>query len=101
MTFLEFVAHELLGPPKGRASWNCPYCDPNNEMEWASFSVRPPLNNYPIKFRCHRCHRWGDEHDLLNVVYPGEENRDARRIQLSELKSMYLRDYCSPLGDIT
>lgn len=102
MTFLEFACHEELGPPAHGASWHCPCCDPGQDEEWVSFSVRPPKASYPIKFKCHRCQWWGDEHDLLLVLYPGEENRDVRRLRLAELKRMYLRDHRPrpPLGDI-
>jgi hypothetical protein len=72
-SFLELVCRELLGGPAYGRSWHCPHCDPRQESEWASFSVRPPKRKrngeeYPIKFKCHRCQRWGDEHDLLRLL---------------------------------
>jgi hypothetical protein len=103
MTFLEFAFHELLGPPRGERSWHCPACDPNREMEWVCCSVLPPLGSYPIKWKCHNCGAWGDEHDLLRLLFPGEHNSDYRRLRLAELKEIYLREYpprSSTLGDI-
>jgi hypothetical protein len=106
MTFLHFFCCETLGPPRYGSSWPCPFCDPDHESEWASFSVRPPYGNYPIKWKCHRCHRWGDEWDLLRLLYPKDPT--TRSLVLAEVKRLYLRDVvrlprlparCSPLGD--
>ena len=69
MTFLEFVATRLMGPAISGTCWKCPICDGGGP----SFSIRPPLGNYPIKFKCHRCGSWGDEADLLRHFYPGEK----------------------------
>jgi len=69
VSFLSELCHELLGPPDYGSSWPCPFCDPEAESSWASFSVRPPLRSHPIKWKCHRCKRWGDEHDLLAFLY--------------------------------
>ncbi|MCI0639583.1 MAG: hypothetical protein L0Y72_18915 [Gemmataceae bacterium] len=99
MTFLQYVCWELLGPPAYGSAWHCPFCDPGSEQEWASFSVRPPLGSHPIKFRCHRCQRWGDEHDILKHALPGDENRDERRLRLAELMASWLHDKPSPLGE--
>jgi hypothetical protein len=99
-TFLAFVWHEEFGSV---GSSHCPKCDPDASKEWKSISIRPPLGNFPIKFRCHRCGWWGDEHDVLRHVYPGDANKDIRRLRLAELKRMYLRDYGhhprTPLGE--
>jgi hypothetical protein len=62
-SFLHWLAVQVLGQPRWGAAWNCPFCDKGGEMEWACFSVRPPKVKLPIKWACHRCHRWGDEYD--------------------------------------
>ncbi len=73
-SFLWELCSHLLGPPEYGSSWHCPFCDPDPERKsWASFSVRPPLRHYPIKFRCHRCKVWGDEHDLLHKFFHDDE----------------------------
>jgi len=75
-----------LGPPAYGSSWYCPFCDPDGggglsqrggkpESKWASFSVRPPFRKYAIKFKCHRCQTWGDEHDLLRKFCDDPEER--------------------------
>jgi hypothetical protein len=79
---LEFCNVVMGSPEYGGRCWFCPYCDPDPDREhrndkgkkkpWAAFSVRPPLGRHPIKFRCHRCRVWGDEHDLLNFFYHDE-----------------------------
>ena len=97
MTFLEYICRELLGPPRfGERQWHCPFCDPGKEQEWVSFSVRPPKGNYPIKYCCHRCHRWGDEHDLVRHLDPSL-SYEARRLWIERLLVAYQRD-TSPLG---
>src|SRR5262245_17301762 len=110
-TFLIYVTEALFGPPCYGSSWKCPFCDPGGDSKWASFSVRPPRKKgdgteYPIKWRCHRCRRWGDEYDLLRLLYPGEQNRAFRREERALLYSGWLlelsRSYGrSPLGDNT
>lgn len=69
MTLLEFVCDRLMGPPVCGSCWRCPYCDSSG----ASFSVRPPKGDFPIKFKCFRCDRWGDELDLLEHFYPDDD----------------------------
>src|SRR5438552_1089868 len=84
MTFLEFVCRKLLGPPVSGSCWRCPYCDSNG----ASFSVRPPKGDLPIKFKCHRCGEWGDEFDLMKLFHP-VWGFSLRHLQLADLRRQY------------
>jgi len=84
MTFLEYVAEQLMGPPVCGSCWRCPYCDSHH----GSLSVRPPRDGYPIKFKCHKCQTWGDEHDLLKLFYPAE-GYSLRLLRLGELHREY------------
>jgi len=61
MTFLEYVADRLMGPPTDGRAWRCPFCDSDH----GSFSIRQPKRGYRIRYRCFRCGEWGDEYDLL------------------------------------
>jgi hypothetical protein len=117
-SFLWVVCHELLGPPAvGQSCWYCPYCNDTAENpEWASFSVRPARRNpntgrpYPIKFKCHRCKAWGDEYDVIGLLYEGMSYQ-ARQVEIARLQEYYRREYLgvgsgsvertSPLGDYT
>lgn len=81
MSFLEFVAERLMGQPVSGSCWNCPYCVSSGP----SFSVRPPLGNYSIKFKCHRCGKWGDEMDLLKLFFP-EDDYSVRLTRVQELR---------------
>src|SRR6266852_4708572 len=99
MNFLDFVVHELWGPPRyGEDNWHCPFCDPMKE-EWVSFTVLPPKDNLPIKFRCHRCQRWGDEFDLVKFFY--KVNYESSKLVVAELLERYRRSVgVSTLGEI-
>src|SRR5262245_29229125 len=94
MTFLNFVFHELLGPPAYGSSWFCPWCNPNGDRftdgdeTWASLSVLPPRGSYPIKFKCHWCGVWGDEHDLIRKRYPGISSETVG-LKVRELLAAY------------
>jgi hypothetical protein len=90
MTFLRFVCCELLGPPVYGSCWHCPKCDPAAESDWVSFSVRPPKKYHAIKFKCHRCHWWGDARDLLDHFFPDDPQQ--RRIMLADLERLYCRE---------
>lgn len=90
MTFLAFVAHKLMGPPICGSCWRCPFCDPDGD-KGASFSVRPPLGDLPIKWKCFRCDGWGDEFDLVKHFHPswGYDTRKLEVLSLmAEFKSM-------------
>jgi hypothetical protein len=97
-SFLEYVCRELLDNPVHGASWFCPLCDPNGELvaadgtPWPSFSVRPPLENYPIRWRCHRCNRWGDEYDLVKRIYPSLSYKSAE-LMLVPILERFRRDH--------
>lgn len=86
-SFLFELCVSLLGPPAYGSSWHCPYCDPEGESNWPSFSVRPPLKNHAIKFRCHRCKVWGDEHDLLAKFY--HDDAEGYNFWLDYSEEMY------------
>ena len=90
MTFLEYVAERLMGPPVCGSCWRCPYCDSPH----ASFSVRPPKPGYKVKFKCFRCGMWGDEYDLLKEFYPGEQY-PRRRVRLDQWYRDWQREYQS------
>ena len=87
MTFLEFVAERLMGPPVSGSNWHCPFCASRR----TSLSVRPPLDGYAIKFKCHRCAMWGDEFDLVKEFYPGEDY-PRRRVRLDQWRKDWERD---------
>jgi hypothetical protein len=64
MTFLEFTARRLLGPPTydrgdGQSDWPCPRC---GSRGW---HTRPSSPRHRDRFSCWSCRWWGDEFDLL------------------------------------
>jgi hypothetical protein len=73
-----------MGPPLSGSCWRCPFCDSSG----SSFSVRPPLPNKPVKYKCFRCNVWGDEHDLLKLFHP-ELNYPGRRRVLARYRDQY------------
>jgi hypothetical protein len=81
MTFLEFVARKLMGPPAYGSSWCCPFHDDTSP----SFHITPPKDNFPIKYKCFGCGAWGDEFDLLKHFHPRDNYSDRcdRRKTLS------------------
>jgi hypothetical protein len=79
MTFLEFVLYRYVGAPRGNY-WTCPWCEHPNP----SLVVNEPLEDHAIKFRCHRCQKWGDEFDVLEWF--GVRPFDARRTVLNQLR---------------
>jgi hypothetical protein len=101
-SFLEYVCWALLDSPACGSSWFCPFCHEQAEnQEWASFSVRPPLGKYPIKWKCHRCHKWGDAIDLIMFIYKCSHTEG--KVVLAELLESYRHEHGSgtPLGDRT
>jgi hypothetical protein len=50
--------------------------------------VRPPKNGHPIKFKCFRCGKWGDEFDLLRLFHPADDY-SRRRDRLDQLRKEY------------
>jgi hypothetical protein len=84
MTFLHWLCTKLMGKAVSGSSWHCPVCGSPR----ASFSVRPPLPDKPVKYKCWRCSAWGDEYDLLKVFYP-ELNYPGRCRRLDELRAEY------------
>lgn len=78
MTFLEYVAERLMGPPLsrsgGRSVWHCP----RHEDVHPSFSTRPPKPGFKDRFQCFACGFWGDVADLVKEFYPGEDYGQRR-----------------------
>jgi len=91
-SFLHWLGGELLGPPAYGSHWFCPRC----EGPTPSLSVRPPLDDLPVKFKCHRCNWWGDEHDLLKLV-DGITDYGERLERLRVLRARYESQIC-PAG---
>ncbi len=93
-SFLEYVAHRLMGRPLSGSCWRCPFCDSPH----GSLSIRPPKGDYPIKYRCFRCGAWGDEHDLLRAFNP-EDDYPHRRNRLDQWRQDCERDGYSFRGE--
>lgn len=86
LTFLEFVARKLMGPPHaGRRCWRCPWCDSRSPC----WHVRPPSADGRERFGCYRCGAWGDAHDLLRDV-GGVLDYSERRIILARWEAEWL-----------
>jgi len=85
MSFLEYLARILMGPPVSGTSWQCPFCGSSR-----GFSVRPPLPDKPVKFKCFRCSACGDEHDLIQLFRPDLRNDYGRRsMELDRLRAEF------------
>ncbi len=84
MSFLEYVCQQLIGPPLSGSCWRCPFCNGGN----SSFSVRPPMANYPVKYKCFRCDAWGDEFDLLKFYFPNEDF-SQRKERIARMEEAY------------
>lgn len=82
-SFLEYVFCRLLGPPVSGNSYRCPYCEDLKPR----LMINPPRAGCKIKFRCHRCQMFGDEHDVLKLV--GVYNYTDRLVKLKELRAEY------------
>ena len=80
-SFLEYIFHQQFG----RGPWSCPYCESRH------FSVRPAKDGKPVKFKCFKCESWGDEWDLLKLMFPRENYAD-RQERRAALYAVYLRD---------
>jgi hypothetical protein len=71
-------------------------------MEWKSFGVMPPKDGYKVKWKCFRCHMWGDEHDLVKHFNP--QMSFGRRVTLvaeMEFKYRQMGPSTSTLGEAT
>src|SRR5438552_3419051 len=91
MTFLQFCCYQLLDDPRC-----CPWCDADGDAEWKSFSILPPKKRsngswYDIKFRCHRCGKFGDELDLAMKVYG--VGVETAKVAVWNLLEQYRREY--------
>ncbi len=98
MTFLEYVAERLMGPPVSqsgsRSTWLCPF----HEEEHPSFCTLPPKPGYKDRFRCFSCGAWGDEYDLVKLFYD-KENFCDRKDRLDHWRQDYEReDQLEPVG---
>ncbi|MGA2064139.1 MAG: CHC2 zinc finger domain-containing protein [Thermoguttaceae bacterium] len=91
MTFLEYVAERLMGPPasrsSGRSTWLCPFHDESNP----SFCTLPPKAGCKDRFRCFGCGAWGDEYDLMKLFYD-RENFSERRDRMEQWREDWKRD---------
>lgn len=65
MTFLEYVARKLLGPPDRYGRWPCPRCGSRT-----GFGLMPPKPRHKDRCRCHACTWLGDAADLLRLARP-------------------------------
>lgn len=90
-SFLEFCFHRLLGKPVSGSCWNCPVCDSSG----ASLSVRPPKEEYKVRFKCFRCDWWGDEFDLLREFYKGDDY-PRLRIRVEQWRADYEAELANP-----
>jgi hypothetical protein len=92
ITFLEYVAERLMGPPvsrsNGRATWPCPFHSPD---ERPSFNTLPPKAGCKDRFRCWSCGAWGDEFDLVKNFFD-RENFGERRERLDKWRQDFERD---------
>jgi hypothetical protein len=93
MTFLEYVAERLLGPPArhtathGDSYWCCPFHNDTNP----SFHTMPSKPGFKDRWMCFSCGMRGDEADLMKGMMPGEDwNR--RRARLMEWQQDYERE---------
>ena len=83
---LEFIAIELMGPPNTSSGyWDCPFCGGTN-----SFHVLPSKGTLEIKFKCHRCGKFGDKHDLIKIYRPKLSPPEKTQL-LKNLYEDYLR----------
>jgi hypothetical protein len=91
MTFLQYVAECLLGPPArrtgtdGESYWVCPFHGGD------SFHTMPHKPDIKDRYHCFGCGARGDEADLMAGLMPGEDwNR--RRARLLEWRQDYERE---------
>jgi hypothetical protein len=87
MTFLEFVAFQLLGPPTyskgdGESYWPCQKCGK------FKFHTRPEKPGEKDRFSCWVCGWYGDEYDLLRHFFP-HGHYGQRKEQVAVLKQEY------------
>ncbi len=77
MTFVEYVARELMGEPEyrlGEGRWTCPHCDHN------TWHVRPPKEGEKDRWSCWSCGAWGDAYDLVRFYNPRKTKRQLTEI---------------------
>jgi hypothetical protein len=92
MTFLEYVAERLLGPParrcgKGDSYWNCPFHGDTNP----SFHTMPHKSGFKDRWCCFGCGTRGDEADLMKEFYQGE-GWPRRKARLEQWRQEYERE---------
>ncbi len=100
MTFLEYVAERLMGPPASRSGrrlmWCCPFhCESN-----PSFCTLPPKHGNKDRYRCFACGVWGDEYDLMKLFYDNE-NFAQRRERMDAWREDHQRDDIVPTNLLT
>jgi hypothetical protein len=97
MTFLQYVAEQLIGEPARRSAtygesyWCCPF---HNDTH-PSFHTLPSKEGFKDRWVCFGCGMRGDEADLMAWLMPGEDwNR--RRARLMEWRQDYERECAAP-----
>src|SRR5206468_1134554 len=81
MTFLQYVAERLLGPPAkrggsaGESYWCCPF---HNDTS-PSFHTMPSKPEFKDRWQCFGCGMRGDEADLMAGMIRGENYQRRRQ----------------------
>ena len=83
MTFLDYIAERLMGPPVshsgGRSYWLCPF---HNDTRPSFCTLHK--EGCKDRFRCYACGAWGDEYDLLKLFFDKEIDRRKDRLDKSQ-----------------
>jgi hypothetical protein len=93
MTFLQYVAERLMGPPARRSAtygesyWCCPF---HNDTH-PSFHTLPSKPEFKDRWCCFGCGMRGDEADLMRELMSGED-WPRRRARLMEWRQDYERE---------
>ncbi len=92
MKFLDYVCEQVLGPASyygyDYAVWSCP----QHEDLHPSFKTLPRKDGCKDRFKCWSCGFWGDEYDLLKMMYDRENFSDRKR-RLEQMREDYNREF--------
>ncbi|MBI1913483.1 MAG: hypothetical protein HYS12_01825 [Planctomycetes bacterium] len=93
MTFLQYVAERLLGPParKGGSAGESYWCCPFHADTSPSFHTMPSKVDFKDRYRCFGCGAQGDEPDLMRGLMP-PETWPQRRQRLDQWRQEYERE---------